>query len=128
MDREECLEKLFNYFEYKTSSLLEILDIPNKAAARRGGYTGVTASYLMEYVVPEANKSTFLECINELTSKNIVAKFFCTNISRVVFEKYISDYDHYRSSNNLVTMYDLERSGIALETSYKTDEDFNEEE
>lgn len=119
MSKEKCLEKLSSYFEYKTSSLLQILDTPSETAALRGGYTGVTAGYLMEYVVPETDESLFLECINELMSKNIVARIFCTNINRDVFEKYKSDNNHYRKSNDLFTVNDLKSSSKASAKSYE---------
>lgn len=128
MTKQEVLEKLYNYFEYKTSSLLEILDTPSETAAVRGGYTGVTAGYLMKYVVPGIDKSTFLECINQLMDEKIVARLTCADISRLVFEKYHSDYGHSRLDSNSVTMYDLERSGISMANNYKTDEYLNEEE
>lgn len=119
MSKEECLEKLSSYFEYKTSSLLQILDTPHETAALRGGYTGVTAGYLMEYVVPETDESLFLKCINELMSKNIVARISCTNINRCVFEKYKSDDHHYRKSNDLFTVNDLKSSGKVSAESYE---------
>lgn len=119
MSKEKCLEKLSSYFEYKTSSLLQILDTPSETAALRGGYTGVTAGYLLEHVVPEADESLFLECINELMSKNIVARISCTNIDRYVFEKYKSDDHHYRKSNGLFTVNDLKYSSKASAESYE---------
>ena len=119
MSKEECLEKLSSYFEYKTSSLLQILDTPHETAALRGGYTGVTAGYLMEYVVPETDESLFLECINELMSKNIVARISCININRYVFEKYKSDDHHNRKSNDLFTVNDLKYSSKASTKSYE---------
>lgn len=119
MSKEKCLEKLSSYFEYKTSSLLQILDTPSETAALRGGYTGVTAGYLLEHVVPEADESLFLECINELMSKNIVARISCSDIDRYVFEKYKSDYSHRRGVNDLFTVDDLKSSGKVSAESYE---------
>lgn len=128
MTKEEVLEKLYNYFEYKTSSLLEILDTPSITAAIRGGYTGVTAGYLMEYVVSGVDKSLFLECINQLMNENIVARLTCANIDRLVFEKYQSDYGHSRSGNTVVDIWELKNSNISTANNYKTDEELDEEE
>jgi hypothetical protein len=114
--KEEALEKLNNYFEYKTSSLLEILDTPSNEAKKRGGYTGVSAGYLMEYVVPEIDVSLFLECINDLIREKIVAKIKCINIGRVVFEKYKSDYEHYRNyeEDQIITHNDIIKSELYI--------------
>jgi len=114
--KEEALEKLNSYFEYKTSSLLEILDTPSNEAKKRGGYTGVSAGYLMEYVVPEIDVSLFLECINDLIREKIVAKIKCINIGRVVFEKYKSDYEHYRNyeEDQIITHNDIIKSELYI--------------
>ena len=51
--------------------------------------------------------------------EKIVARLTCANISRLVFEKYHSDYGHSRLNSNSVTMYDLERSGISMADNYR---------
>lgn len=94
--KKKVLKKLIDYFKYETSSLLEILDIPSEAAQERGGYTGVTIAYIQDYVVPNAEPSILIECINELLDDNFVAKIFCENIRRIVIEKHKSDQWHYR--------------------------------
>jgi hypothetical protein len=124
MTKKTALKKLNTYFKYETSSLLQILDIPSKAAAKRGGYTGVTAEYLLEYVVPGIDKSLFLECINELLTLKVVAYIRCNNINRIVFEKYISDYDHYRSNTcETISNYTLNESLIVT----NIEDDYEEE-
>ena len=110
MTKEEILEKLSNYFEYKTSSLLEILDTPSEAAVRRGGYTGVTAGYLMEYVVPGIDENLFVNCINILLDNKTIFRITCNIIDRVVFEKYNSDYKHPRYNKELFSIHELRKS------------------
>lgn len=127
MNKENALELLFKYFKYEYSSLLEILDIPSETAAKRGGYTGVTAGYLMTYVVPGITTDLFIECINELMSKQIVSKLRCSNINKLVFEKYFSDYDHFTNTHP-VSIEDLKISGISLAEQYKTNDMLDEEE
>lgn len=128
MTKEQVLEKLTNYFEYTTNSLLEILDIPSETARKRGGYTGVTAEYLMTYLCPNIDKDLFIECMNELLLDKIIARVHCSNIDRLVFEKYQSDYGHFRSSTSLLTQSDLSNSTISLAADYKTNRQFDEEE
>lgn len=113
--KEEVLERLKEYFKYVDSDLLEILDTPSKTAEERGGYTGVTIAYLQTYVVPNAEPSILIECINELLDDKIVARIMCENIHRIVIEKHKSDHFHYRDSVDTqqhITQEDLNKSGI----------------
>ena len=117
MTKEEVLKKLNTYFEYKTDSLLEILDTPSKTAAERGGYTGVTAGYLMKYVVPNINQALFIECIYELIESGVVATIYCGNIGKIVFEKYKSDYQHIRHPIDQMLALDINHSLLHSEDS-----------
>lgn len=85
--KQEALDKLNNYFKWNGTGLLKILDTPSDTAFARGGYTGVTAQYLLTYVVNTSNE-LLLECINELLAERIIATINCHNIQRQVFEMY----------------------------------------
>jgi len=130
MSKEEVLEKLNKYFKYDTNCLLEILDIPSKTAAERGGYTGVTLSYLREYVVPKISLILLVECINELLRDEIISKIKCSNIDRVVIEKFKNDYRHYRSDETQkpLRLEDIAKSKLSLAKQYKTDRQLLDEE
>ena len=66
--KQEALDKLNNYFKWNGTGLLEILDTPSDTAFARGGYTGVTAQYLLTYVLLQLTViilgDKFLKCIN----------------------------------------------------------------
>ena len=80
--KQEALDKLNNYFKWNGTGLLEILDTPSDTAFARGGYTGVTAQYLLTYVV-NTSSELLLECINELLAEDSNKLFTCSIISYI---------------------------------------------
>ena len=118
--KQEVLDKLNNYFKWNGTGLLEILDTPSDTAFARGGYTGVTAQYLLTYVV-NTSSELLLECINELLAERIIATINCNNIGRQVFEMYKFP-ERWRSSFiQRIDKYDLDRSTFPIK--YTSDEE-----
>jgi hypothetical protein len=118
--KQEALDKLNNYFKWNGTGLLEILDTPSDTAFARGGYTGVTAQYLLTYVVNTSNE-LLLECINELLAERIIATLHCNNIERQVFEMYNLP-GRYRSEYiQIIDKYELDNS--TFPTKYTSDEE-----
>jgi len=99
-NKDKVTNALIDYFEYEESSLLPILDkeVANPDALERGGYTGVTMGYLFKYVIPGCTEELFIEVVNELIQRKIMAYIPCKDINKVVFEKYITDRGHYRGA------------------------------
>lgn len=99
-NKNKVTNALIDYFDYEESSLLTILDeeVANPDALERGGYTGVTMGYLFKYVIPGCTEQLFIEVVNELIQRKIMAYIPCSDINKIVFEKYITDNDHYRGA------------------------------
>lgn len=94
-------EIIMNYFDYTTnnSSLLEILDEGSESADKRGGYTGVTLTYVWKHVLKQlVSKEDTFNILIDLIKEEYIGSIFCNNIKNYVYEKYESDYNHDRYS------------------------------
>jgi hypothetical protein len=118
--KQEALDKLNNYFKWNGTGLLKILDTPSDTAFARGGYTGVTAQYLLTYVV-NTSSELLLECINELLAERIIATINCDHIERQVFEMYNLPGRWRSQYIQIIDKYKLDNS--TFPTKYTSDEE-----
>lgn len=94
MKRNEVLKALIKYF---SSNELKILDgkIPGGNYLRKH-YTGVTLSYLRDYVTPGCNINDLVDIIKKcFYNEKLIDVVWCPHLEDYVFEKKGST-DHYK--------------------------------
>jgi hypothetical protein len=99
MTKRDLKRKLLKYFKYEDSSLLEILDEGSEKANDRGGYTGVTIEYIVNYILKnKIKKKVLYNTLKKLIINKYIHILSCGDINKNVFEKYKSDENYTRSS------------------------------
>ena len=88
---EKIREKIINYFG-ESNSNLEILD---ENDSDKTSYSGVTAEYIIKYVVgKEFDRNDVIDELVNLHTKKKLKALKCENINNIVFHKVSNNWDY----------------------------------